>query len=224
MANVVRTGSSKELLAAGNTAMLRGGGGRGGRGGQRPADLAKLWDETIRPAWKIAVEANKAAVLPAGARAFEKHLLTLEGSGRDFMFNQQGMPNEAFWQSGLAAPVTADAVKAAAVTRWAVERRAKILEWAQGAADEKVRTAAETWLKRAPVRRSTAPAPTVTVTTPAAPSRTFTSAPERAARERVRFYRRALGAWAFLVAAGETEALEQLRALQALERTSLPKA
>ena len=48
------------------------------------------------------------------------------------------------------------------------------------------------------------------------------AAAQRAARERVRFYRRVLGAWAFLQASDETEALEQLHALQALEHTPFP--
>lgn len=123
------------------------------------------------------------------------------------------MPNETFWQSTLAQPATADAAKAAAVTRWAAERRTKILEWAKDAADEKVRTAAADWQKRSLNRRTAAVTP---ATAPAA------AAAQRAARERVRFYRRVLGAWAFLQASDETEALEQLHALQALEHTPFP--
>jgi hypothetical protein len=101
--------------------------------------------------------------------------------------------------------------------RWAAERRAKIIEWAKTAPDEKVRTAAAAWLKISPERRP--PAVSATAVAPR-----HNAATQRAARERVRFYRRVLGAWAFLIAAGETEALEQLRALQKLERTPLPSA
>ena len=36
------------------------------------------------------------------------------------------------------------------------------------------------------------------------------------------FYRRVLGAWAFLLAVDERGALERLAALQALEETALP--
>jgi len=218
LATVLRTAPRAELLAGGNAAMLRGGNqGGGGGAARRPPELAKLWDETIRPAWQAAIDAGSAKTLPSAAQAFEKHLLALEAKGRDFLFNREALPNETFWQSTLAQPATADAAKAAAVTRWAAERRTKILEWAKDAADEKVRTAAADWQKRSLNRRTAAVTPA-----PAAAARPPNAAAQRAARERVRFYRRVLGAWAFLQASDETEALEQLHALQALEHTPFP--
>lgn len=42
------------------------------------------------------------------------------------------------------------------------------------------------------------------------------------ALQRALFYRRVLGAWAFLIAVDERGALERLAALQALEETPLP--
>src|SRR6185436_2039721 len=109
------------------------------------------WNETIRPAWKTAVMADKVAELPAGARDFEKYLLGLEAKGKDFLFADAGtFRNEVFWKSGYSDPATLDRPKAEAVVRWGAERRSKILAWAKASGDKALVDAVADLEKRQP--------------------------------------------------------------------------
>lgn len=210
-------------------------GGRHGRGGNTPPpEVLKPWNEVIRPAWRQAVGADRAAGLPPGAREFEKYLLEQEAAGKDFLFaNARALPDEAYWKSGYADPATLDRAKAEAVVRWGIERRTKILAWAQASEVAAVRAAAEEIVRRrgGGGRASTAfvpsnpsiPAPSVTRLAPASEEVTRPLSRKTAA-ERVLFYRRTLAAWAFLLALDERPALERIRELTELERTPLPPA
>ncbi len=185
------------------------------RGGASP-EMRKLWNETLRPAWSTAVEANQATKVLGPAVDFEKYLLEREASGRDFFFARRGsLQEEIFWHSGYSDPRTVDPVKAEAVARWGVERRNRILAWAKAADDEAIRDAAEKLSQARPQRRPS--------TAPANPSR---GSPEPVSREtaaeRTLFYRRVLAAWEFLLAVNERPALARLSELTKLERTPLP--
>jgi hypothetical protein len=92
------------------------------------------------------------------------------------------------------------------------------LAWARTATDEKVKAAAVKWA--GPVRA--APAAAATSTAPRATIPGFGQGERKEALQRALFYRRVLGAWAFLIAVDERGALERLAALQALEETPLP--
>lgn len=208
-ASLLANGTRHELETALAAREPRGGGNPGRRGGG--AATRRLWPDTIRPAWKAAVEAGTADVLPAAARRFEKRLLELEDGGRDFFGGggrRGGMLNEVYWQSGQSAPVVTDRARADAVPRWAAERRQKILEWARNSGNEAVRAAAAT-LTAGPSR---------------GPGPAREPAINKTAVERVLFYRRVLGAWGFLIATENRAALAQLAALIELEQTPLPPA
>jgi hypothetical protein len=230
---LLRSGTRKELEDARGPAASRPGRPTGVS--QRPAagtsEVGKLWKDVVRPAWKAAVLAGPVAGLPAAAVPFEKRLLQLEDQGRDLLFTpgrQSGLLNETYWQSSLANPQTTDRARAEAVTRHAVERRRRIAEWAKDSPDEKVREAA---VKLAPPVRRPPPAATPggAPGRPAPPGGVSAgfggSTRFRAtAADRVLFYRRVLGAWAFLLAANERPALDDLAALIELENTPLPPA
>ncbi len=185
--------------------------GRGQFGGRR-----RLYRENIRPAWKAAVEANQVTNILPDALDFEKHLLGLEEQGKNF-FNANGsrdLEEEVYWESGFNDPQTVNFSKADAITRWGMERRTKILEWAKSNSNTNVASAAQR-LMQMPNRPGDAmPAdhmhgamPMIDVETAAA---------------RALFYRRVLAAWEFLIAVDEQPALNRLRELTELERTPLP--
>lgn len=209
-----------DLIERGDRAALKNAIGEGGGRPQPPppapsasstprpvSPAAKEWQEVVRPAWKAAVEAGQVAGLQSHALAFERYLLAQEERGRELMFArgwQNPILNDIYWQSGSAIPSEFEPTKAEAVTRWAAERRAKIAAWAATSTDEKLRAAGERLKPRAPHfggARSLAP---------------------RIAAERTLFYRRTLAAWVFLETVGHAPALEELRALIALESLPLP--
>ena len=200
------------------------GSGRG-RGRNAPSpEVLKLWNEAVRPAWKAAVLADRVALLPVGAREFEKYLLAQEAKGKDFLFaNARALPDEAYWQSGYANPSTLIRAKAEAVVRWGVERRSRILAWAKASEQPAVRAAAEEITKRQPAGRRGGAGQDGARTSPATNESTRPMSKQTAA-ERVLFYRRTLAAWAFLLALDERPALARIAELTALERTPLPPA
>ena len=189
------------------------------RGGRDTSEEGrKLWNETVRPAWKAALEANQISGVPGAAMEFEKYLLNEESKGRDYFFagSRARMREEIFWRSGYSDPRTVDLAKAETIARWGVERRGRILIWAKAEQDPGVRSAAEKLLEMRPLRR---PNP--------APENKARVAPEpvskETAAERALFYRRVLGAWEFLLTVNERPALTRLRELTELERTPLPQ-
>jgi len=180
----------------------------------------RLWRETIRPAWKKAVESNQATnVLPA-AMDFEKHLLDLEEEGENlFSPNaQRTIEEEIYWQGGFADPQTVNFSKADAITLWGLQRREKILEWAKTNSALEVRTAAARLLEMPANRNNQDSQPSghepMHESSPAVDMETAVA--------RTLFYRRVLGAWEFLFAVQEQPALDRLRELTELERTKLP--
>lgn len=203
------------------------GGGRG-RGGNAPsAEVLKLWNESVRPAWKAAVFADRVAELPVGARDFEKYLLAQEAKGKDFIFaNARALPDEVYWKSGYAEPSTLDRAKAEAVVRWGSERRNQILAWAKASDQPTVRAAAAEITKRQPASRRSGVGADAVVTPPSPPPPATNTSPRplsrKTAAERVLFYRRTLAAWAFLLALDERPALVRIAELTTLERTPLP--
>jgi hypothetical protein len=221
--------SSAVLLGGGTRAQLEAAigtkpGNAGGSAARRrgaPDETKKLWTETIRPAWKAALQAGTVKGVPKEARAFELHLIGLEEKNPSRIFlpgDRSAVRNELFWQSSSAIPATADAKKAAVLGRWEAGRRAAVLAWARTATDEKVKAAAVKWA--GPVRAAPAAAATSTALRATIPG--FGQGERKEALQRALFYRRVLGAWAFLIAVDERGALERLAALQALEETPLP--
>jgi hypothetical protein len=191
------------------------------------AERRKLWKDTIRPAWKAAVEAGTIPALahPA-ALAFEKVLLAEEDKGRDLMFatrSSSPLLGLTFWNSGSHRPDTVDPVRAEAVARWGAQRRNAVIAWARASADESVRTTAD---KVFPRSNRPAAAPAALGERPAAePVRSNVSTrplTPKTAAERVLLYRRVLAAWAFLETMKETPALDQVARFTELERTPLP--
>jgi hypothetical protein len=208
--DLLLSGTQKELEEVAGPRGRSGGGGSGRRRGGASDSLQKVWTDTVRPAWKSAVRAGEVQTIPAAALEFEKHLLSLEDSGRDFLLRERdAMPSEVFWESGYRDPATVDTAKAAAVARWAAERRDKIQEWAKQSPDAGVKEGGEKLADAAPPRLGERTAP-----------RTLS---RRTAAQRVLFYRRVMAAWAFLMAANEQPALEHLQQFIELERTPLPQ-
>lgn len=210
--------AAKELLLTGTRAQLesaiRGRGERpagGPRGGARRGQLTELrktWTDTLRPAWKAAVQRGEVPGLAGGALELEKHLLALEDGGRDYFLPRGGgetLRNEIYWRSGYATPATLDRSRAEAAARWGVSRRTQIVAWGKTSADPAVRAAAE----------KIGPAPAPAADTPRELSR-------QTAAERVLFYRRVLAAWEFLRTLDAREVLAELRTLVELEGTALP--
>ncbi len=202
---------------------VRSPGGNPGGGGPTPPsanpvvnERMKAWTDTIRPAWKAAVEAKKVKGLRGEALVFEQYLLAQEEKGRNFMFPrgwQNPMLNDLYWRSGYPFPAKVEPKKAEAVTRWGAERRATILAWAGKSKDPAVKAAAE---KLAPPRRADGKTVAPMMPGPRTLSR-------KIAAERTLFYRRTLAAWAFLLATKEEAALAQLHELIALETTPVPQ-
>ncbi|MDB6065882.1 MAG: hypothetical protein JWR26_2090 [Pedosphaera sp.] len=190
----------------------RRGGGRGGS-----PEMQKLWKETVRPAWKEALEANEVTNMAPAAVEFEKYLLGQEEKGRNFFFpgGARELADEVYWHSGYSDPQTLNVAKAEAVVRWGSERRAKILAWAKDSEDEDVQNAADKLIKSRPQRRTNFDVSNQS---------DFSNQPvsEKTAAERTLFYRRVLAAWEFLIATKERPALARLRELTDLERTPLP--
>ncbi|MFI5337913.1 MAG: hypothetical protein ACHQ5A_14080, partial [Opitutales bacterium] len=184
-ADLLRTGTAAGLEQAIGVKKDVPGGHGDTTGG--PDERRKLWQGTIRPAWKAAVEAGQVKDLTGAALGFEKYLLAQEEKGRELMFSpgwQNPLLNDMYWRSGYAFPAQLDAKRAKAVTRWGALRRQKIAEWAKVAPDAKVAAAAvRLW-----------PADQRAGANPGAPPRTLS---RKIAAERTLFYRRVLAAWAF---------------------------
>jgi len=194
-----------------------------GRGRRRSGELRRLWSETIRPAWKAAVDAGEVTDIPAAALQFEKHLLKKEAQGHDFLFREaDAMDEEIFWESGYDKPRTLDPQKAEAIALWGANRRSQILAWARNASDERVRSAAQKITEQRPRRPSPQAQPEPNDTEPLISSTPLIS--KNIAAERTLFYRRVLAAWQFLLSTREQSALGRLRDLTELERTPLPRA
>lgn len=213
-ATLLQSGRKAELHAAVGPAGARPGRPSAPR---RPsAELGKLWTGTLRPAWQAAVLAGEVKDVPAFALAFEKFILAREAQGADLSSpgKNPGLLMWTYWQSSLAWPQKTDPVKADAVTRWAVERRWRIGEWAKQSPDAAVR---EAGLKWAPKVRPGTVLPAAAPAGGSPPARI-----NRTAIERVIFYRRVLGAWAFLLAVEERTALGHLQKLIELERRPYP--
>lgn len=205
---VLLNGTRTQLEAAIQGRGERGGPGRGGIGGRRRsiAELRRAWSETVRPAWKAAVQRGALDARLGRALEFEKRLLKLEDDGRELLLPRGGgadaLLNETYWSSGFGEPATFDRGKADAVTRWAASRRAQIMSWARESSDAPVRAAAD----------RIGPGPAVVEEPPRPMGR-------RIAAERVLFYRRVLAAWEFLVTLRATQPLAELTTLLELERT-----
>jgi hypothetical protein len=120
--------------------------------------------------------------------------------------------NEVYWGSTYAEPQKLDRAKAEAITRWAAQRRDRIVSWGKAASASNLRAAAEK-IEAAIIARAG------TATEPATPATTVS---RRTAAERVLFYRRVLAAWEFLVARDAQPELARLHELIAIERTPLP--
>jgi hypothetical protein len=185
--------------------------GRGQFGGRR-----RLWRETIRPAWKGAIEARQITNLAPVALEFEKHLLALEDDGENLFFGGGAriVEEEAYWESGYGRPETVDSSKAQNIIRWGLERRAKILAWAKASSDAEVRNAAERLLQTR--RRDAADMPADQM------QEVMSVIDPDTAVARTLFYRRVLAAWEFLAAVNERPALRRLHQLIELEHTPLP--
>jgi hypothetical protein len=213
----VQVPDAAKLLREGTRAQLgapapRGGRGEG-RGGRRGevAEQHKLWNETLRPAWKAAVESGRAGDVVGRALALERELLRLdEGSRTPLLFRRPDhstLLDAVYWQSTYAVPARYDPDQAAAVASWGARRRSEIVAWGKAAPDAAVRAAAE----------RIGPGVGFTAEPPRPLSR-------RTATERVLFYRRVLAAWEFLETLQATEALQELQTLIDLERTPWRRA
>lgn len=188
--------------------------GRGQFGGRR-----RLWRDTLRPAWKAAIEANQITNLSPAALEFEKHLLRLEDDGENFFSDRNArlLEEEVFWESGFGDPLTVNFARAENLTRWGMERHDKILAWAKSSSNTNLSAAAERLLQ--PSRRD---APMAMPDHQHDAVSSIALIDKETAAERVLFYRRVLAAWEFLIAVHERPALERLQSLTALERTPLP--
>jgi hypothetical protein len=222
-ADLILDGTAKQLDEAMGPQARPGGtppGGGPGRGGNRGggasfSEYSKLWTETLRPAWKAALDAGEVKG-PAAAIAFEKKAIASEESstGRDLTVNPRGILNFEFWNSGFAFPDKTDEAKAEEVTLWVAQRRAHIIEWAEASADEKIRKAGEEFGSRR--------AGFTGFGGRGGNGRGGGSQINKIAVERVRFYRRVMAAWAFLLATKDRDALAQLKVWRQLESTPLP--
>jgi hypothetical protein len=174
----------------------------------------KLWSQTIRPAWKAAVEAGQATNLPAAVADFEKFLLGQEDRGVDFFFGDgDDLRNDVFWQAGYGDPQSLNRARADAIGLWAQERNDKILDWARDSGNKPVRDAGERLSQLM----------TEPDTDPGKADHDDRLTMKATAAERTLFYRRVLGAWQFLIAVNDRPALTRLKELIDLERTPLPR-
>jgi hypothetical protein len=171
----------------------------------------RLWQGTVRPAWKKAVDAGAITNLTPAALALEKQLLSAEDRGRDFLFSdaaEEELEIEIYWRGGYGDPRNAEPDPGGVVSRWGARRTDTILDWAQASGNARLRSAgkrlAQDWLESEPE-----------------PSTPLMSRDIAAAR--VLFYRRVLAAWEFLLAVNDRPALDQLAAFDRLEHTSLPE-
>lgn len=192
---------------------------------QSNAENTRLWQETVRPAWKEAVLAGRIPALAQDrALAFERNLLAADERAQEAKrpSSANNPPTEAiFWATGAHDPATYDAAGAEAVARWGATRRSTIAAWARASEKDEIKAAAEKLFPRR--QRATAAA-----NPPARPNPPAATGPRplqpKIAAERTLFYRRVLAAWAFLLEMKEQGALDEVRALTELERTPLPQA
>jgi hypothetical protein len=203
--DLLLAGSRQQLQAALNAQTERGA--RGNRGSRRTpvSELRKSWTETLRPAWKAAVNTGDGAGLTGAVLAFEKRLLEIEDGGRDLFLPRGGAGNalldEIYRAAGYGEPASMDPAKAEAITRWGAERRSRIIAWAKASPRAELRAVAE----------KIGPGPMWTEEPPRPLSR-------KTAAERVLFYRRVLAAWEFLLTMRAEAALSELHTLIELER------
>ncbi len=212
MKRLLEQGTRAELTAAMGPASSRPGRPRGRRtSAASPAQT--LWSDIIRPAWSAALDTGEVPGLSPDAVAFETFLLERESKGQDYTSPSRAsaLLEWTYWRSSYAFPQRFDPVKAEAVTRWSIERRWRIGEWAKSSPDAKVREAAATWAPR--VRPGLPPPPRPP--NPAAINRT--------AAERVLIYRRVLAAWDWVLQVNDPDLRARLSALVALEQTPLPR-
>jgi hypothetical protein len=179
------------------------------------ARTRRLWNRRVRPAWKAAVEANQASVLPAAAAKFEKFLLDQEDHGVDYFFGDgDDLRDDVFWQAGYGNPQTMNPERAQAIALWTQQRNQKILDWVRTNGADSARNAADR-LGQLIAEPETDPAPM---------DKEDQVQMKATAAERTLFYRRVLAAWEFLLAVDDRPALAKLRELTELERTPLPAA
>lgn len=178
----------------------------------RASDRARhrLWHGTVAPAWHAAVDAGEIDDLTPEARIFERHLLDLEDGTHDFIVDgTDDLRDELYWFSGYGRADTVDRRNADAWALWAARRSARIFKWAAAAPDPRVRRAASTIAEALAEDKDGEPAEEGRLDVKTGAARTL-------------FYRRVLGAWAFLLAVDQRPALQRVQALTALERTPLP--
>lgn len=189
------------------------------RGPRQPnAENVKLWQESVRPAWKEAVLAGKIPALAQDrALAFERNLLTADERAQEAKrpSSANNPPTEAiFWATGAHDPTTYDAAGAEAVARWGATRRSTIAEWARASEKDEIKAAADKLFPQRQRANAAVNPPAASGPRPLQP---------KIAAERTLLYRRVLAAWAFLLEMKEQAALDEVRALTELERTPLPK-
>ena len=188
------------------------------------SETRRVWKESLSPAWTELVKSGEATNLMSLPLDFEKHLLKLERTTNNyFIGGGRALQEEGYWFAGHGKPDKLDRAGAEMIARWTLERRSKILAWAESSDDEEIRSAAK---KMSPRRsRPGAEASTEKTTTQKLPDVKMPvkdSLSRKIAAERALFYRRVLGAWEFLLTLNERPALDQLKELIALERTPLP--
>lgn len=207
---VLQLGDRRRLTAVVNSTVAATGRDAAARRRNVVTAARRAWNDTVRPAWKAAVEADRVPGLSGAAREFERHLLRLEDGGRSLLVGRrdgESLLQEVYWRSGHAKPGSVAPAAAREIARWGVARRERIAEWGRTAAEPAVREAAE--------KLAVFPPPAA----PAGPGLTLPIAAER-----VLFQRRVLAAWRFLLEVGHAPALAELAQLRALEVTSLPPA
>lgn len=188
------------------------------------SDTRRVWRESLSPAWAELVKSGEATNLMSLPLEFEMHLLKLERGTNNYFFGSgRALQEEGYWFAGHARPATLDHAGAEIISRWTLERRSKILAWAESSDNVDLRSAAKKMSPRRP--RSNAENSIERMPPGKLPDLTpvRSSLSRKTAAERALFYRRVLGAWEFLLAVNERPALNQLRELIALESTPLPR-
>jgi hypothetical protein len=209
LGRLLNTGTRTELENAVNTAGDDGAVTNGPLPPNR-RETRRLWRNTVRPAWKAAMERGRITDLPPAAMAFERHLLELEDQGWNLVSrNSDDLQWEVYWEAGYGDPRTMDPAKAQAIALWGAERRSRIVAWGQASPDATVRDAATRLAQRwnTPPEQDSGPR----------------EVPSDIAAQRTLFYRRVLAAWQFLIAVNDRQALDRLRSISDLERTPLPR-